>query len=84
MMKKRTISDARSTKRWFFVVAMGRKAGHLALGIGKAAGVSLTIIGEEFDRFLIDLYVSRKPGQTLADLYPQIIEWFERENAKAN
>jgi ATP-dependent phosphofructokinase / diphosphate-dependent phosphofructokinase len=42
--------DARSTKRWFFVVAMGRKAGHLALGIGKAAGVSLTIIGEEFNR----------------------------------
>lgn len=39
---------------------------------------------KEFDRFLIDLYVSRKPGQTLADLYPQIIEWFERENAKAN
>jgi 6-phosphofructokinase 1 len=27
---------------------MGRKAGHLALGIGKAAGATLTIIGEEF------------------------------------
>jgi 6-phosphofructokinase 1 len=27
---------------------MGRKAGHLALGIGKAAGVSLTLIPEEF------------------------------------
>jgi hypothetical protein len=38
----------------------------------------------EFDRFLIDLYVNRKPGQTLADLYPQIIEWFEKENAKAD
>ena len=42
--------DARSTKRWYVVVAMGRKAGHLALGIGKAAGATLTIIGEEFRR----------------------------------
>jgi 6-phosphofructokinase 1 len=32
------------------VVAMGRKAGHLALGIGKAAGATLTLIGEEFER----------------------------------
>ncbi len=28
--------DATTTSRWYFVVAMGRKAGHLALGIGKA------------------------------------------------
>ena len=28
--------DAQTTSRWYFVVAMGRKAGHLALGIGKA------------------------------------------------
>ncbi len=40
--------DSRTTGRWYFVVAMGRKAGHLALGIGKAAGATLTIIGEEF------------------------------------
>ncbi len=40
--------DARTTNRWYFVVAMGRKAGHLALGIGKAAGATVTIIGEEF------------------------------------
>lgn len=44
------IADARSTKRWYVVVAMGRKAGHLALGIGKAAGATLTIIGEEFEQ----------------------------------
>ena len=44
------MEDAKSTKRWYFVVAMGRKAGHLALGIGKASGATLTIIGEEFDR----------------------------------
>src|SRR5215471_5474498 len=42
--------DARSTRRWYVIVAMGRKAGHLALGIGKAAEATLTIIGEEFRR----------------------------------
>jgi 6-phosphofructokinase 1 len=40
--------DARTTSRWYFVIAMGRKAGHLALGIGKAAGATLTMIPEEF------------------------------------
>lgn len=40
--------DSRTTNRWYFVVAMGRKAGHLALGIGKAAGATITLIGEEF------------------------------------
>jgi 6-phosphofructokinase 1 len=44
------MEDARSTRRWYIVVAMGRKAGHLALGIGKAAGVTLTLIAEEFER----------------------------------
>jgi 6-phosphofructokinase 1 len=44
------MEDARSTKRWYIVVAMGRKAGHLALGIGKAAGATLTLIAEEFLR----------------------------------
>jgi 6-phosphofructokinase 1 len=42
------MEDARSTRRWYIVVAMGRKAGHLALGIGKAAGATLTIVAEEW------------------------------------
>ena len=42
------LTDAQTTSRWYFVVAMGRKAGHLALGIGKAAGATLTVIPEEF------------------------------------
>jgi 6-phosphofructokinase len=42
------MDDARSTRRWYVVVAMGRKAGHLALGIGKAAGATLTVVAEEF------------------------------------
>jgi 6-phosphofructokinase 1 len=32
----------------YFVIAMGRKAGHLAHGIGKAAGATVTLIPEEF------------------------------------
>ena len=39
--------DAHTTSRWYFIVTMGRKAGHLALGIGKAAGATLTVIPEE-------------------------------------
>jgi ATP-dependent phosphofructokinase / diphosphate-dependent phosphofructokinase len=42
--------DAKTTSRWYFVITMGRKAGHLALGIGKAAGATLTLIPEEFSR----------------------------------
>ena len=46
---KNLMVDARTTSRWYFVIAMGRKAGHLALGIGKAAGATLTLIPEEFE-----------------------------------
>lgn len=42
------MEDARTTSRWYFVVVMGRAAGHLALGIGKATGATLTLIPEEF------------------------------------
>jgi len=45
---KNLMVDARTTSRWYFVISMGRKAGHLALGIGKAAGTTLTLIPEEF------------------------------------
>ncbi len=42
------MEDSRTTRRWYIVVTMGRNAGHLALGIGKAAGATLTVIPEEF------------------------------------
>ena len=45
---KNLMVDAKTTSRWYFVIAMGRSAGHLALGIGKAAGATLTLIPEEF------------------------------------
>jgi len=45
---RRIMEDARATSRWYLLVAMGRKTGHLALGIGKAAGATLALIPEEF------------------------------------
>ena len=42
------MTDAMTTQRWYLVVAMGRSAGHLAVGIGKSAGATLSIIAEEF------------------------------------
>jgi len=45
---KNLMVDAFTTTRWYLVISMGRKAGHLALGIGKAAGATLTLIAEEF------------------------------------
>jgi Domain of unknown function (DUF4932) len=36
-----------------------------------------------FGAFLVDLYCHRETGQTVSDLYPQIIDWFERRNATA-
>ncbi len=45
---RRIMEDARATSRWYLLVAMGRQTGHLALGIGKAAGATLALIPEEF------------------------------------
>lgn len=42
------IEDARTMGRWYFITAMGRHAGHLALGMGKAAGATISLIPEEF------------------------------------
>lgn len=42
------MEDAKTTSRWYFAVAMGRTAGHLALGIGKSAAATVTVIPEEF------------------------------------
>lgn len=45
---KNIMVDAHTTSRWYFIIAMGRKTGHLALGIGKGAGATLTLVPEEF------------------------------------
>src|SRR5260221_238992 len=58
IMERKT--DAKTTSRWYFVVAMGRKVGHLALGIGKAAGATLTVIPEEFS--------GKVPLKTIVDI----------------
>lgn len=45
---KNIMEDAKVTARWYFLTIMGRHTGHLALGVGKAAGATLTLIPEEF------------------------------------
>jgi 6-phosphofructokinase 1 len=47
---KNLMVDAKTTSHWYYVISMGRKAGHLALGIGKAAGATVTLIPEEFNQ----------------------------------
>lgn len=44
------ITEAKTTDRWFIVKTMGRNAGFLALGLGMAAGASLTLIPEQFSK----------------------------------
>jgi 6-phosphofructokinase len=67
---KNLMVDAKTTSRWYFVIAMGRKAGHLALGIGKAAGTTLTLIPEEFpgQRFRLKEIVDTLVGAILKRL----------------
>jgi len=50
------MEDARTTRRWYFSVVMGRNAGHLALGAGTAAGVTLFLIPEHFPEGPIRLH----------------------------
>ncbi|MBI5213023.1 MAG: 6-phosphofructokinase [Nitrospirae bacterium] len=57
---KNIMEDAKTTGRWYFITTMGRHAGHLALGIGKAAGATVTLVSEEFGE--------RLPLQTVADM----------------
>lgn len=52
---KNLMEDAVTTNRWFFVTVMGRRAGHLALGVGGGAGATLTVIAEEFPERKIPL-----------------------------
>jgi 6-phosphofructokinase 1 len=44
------MEEALTGQRWFVVVTMGRKTGHLALGIGKSSGATLTLIPEEWEK----------------------------------
>ena len=45
---KNLMRDSQTTNRWYLVTAMGRSAGWLAMGIGQAAGATVTLIPEEF------------------------------------
>ncbi len=62
--------DAKTTKRFFIVTTMGRRAGYLALGIGVAAGATLTLIPEEF-----------KESTSIESLTQQILRTVEKRLA---
>jgi 6-phosphofructokinase 1 len=47
------MEEALTGLRWFVVVTMGRKTGHLGLGIGKSSGATLTLIPEEWEGRII-------------------------------
>ena len=47
--------DARTSGTWLLISAMGRSAGHLALGIGEATHCPMTIIPEMFNKTAISL-----------------------------
>ncbi len=47
-LARNLMEDARTTSRWYLVICMGRAAGHLALGVGKASAATISIIPEEF------------------------------------
>ena len=47
--------DCRTTNRWFVLIVMGRHAGHLALGAGRAAGAPVSLIREEYPPGIIRL-----------------------------
>lgn len=50
------MEDARtSNNRWYFTIAMGRTAGHLAIGMGRSAGAALTVIPEELPEGTVPL-----------------------------
>ena len=76
---KNLMVDAHTTGRWYFVVAMGRTAGHLALGIGKAAGATMTVISEEFGRKVTGKAIRMK---TLVDTLAMAVAKRQSEGRK--
>jgi 6-phosphofructokinase 1 len=49
------MEDARSTRRWYLAISMGRRSGSLALSMCKSAGATLAVIPEEFRTERFDL-----------------------------
>lgn len=59
--------DAKTTSRWYLIVSMGRAAGFLALGIGKAAAATLTLIPEEFPAIPDEVPLRKLTLEQMAD-----------------
>jgi 6-phosphofructokinase 1 len=52
---ERILEDTRTTRRWFFIIMMGRTAGHLSLGAAKSAGAPIALIPEDFPEHPIQM-----------------------------
>jgi 6-phosphofructokinase len=88
--------DAITSQHWFLVMTMGRKSGHLALGIGKSAMATITLIPEEWShgeirlREVVDILVTtillrllEKKAYGVALLAEGILENLSHEDLKA-
>ena len=54
-MARTAYEDARTSGNWLLISAMGRSAGHLALGIGESTHCPMTIIPEMFNKTQIGI-----------------------------
>ncbi|MCA9504416.1 MAG: 6-phosphofructokinase [Myxococcales bacterium] len=61
------MEDARTSGRWFFIVMMGRNAGHLALGAATSASATLAVVAEEYGgrKIPLDTLARRVEGTIL-------------------
>ena len=88
--------DAVTSQHWFLVMTMGRKSGHLALGIGKSAVATITLIPEEWShgeirlQEVIDILITtfllrllEKKAYGVALLAEGILENLSHEDLKA-
>ena len=62
------MEEAKTTGRWFVIITMGRRTGHLALGIGQSSGATITVIPEEFREKKVSL------GKIIAILEGSVIK----------
>ena len=65
------------TSRWYVVTVIGQQAGHLALGIGKAAASTLTIIPEQFRGTLVTCSADTCPRVSLFAFPSSFVRFME-------
>jgi 6-phosphofructokinase 1 len=65
------MKEAATTDKRFFLTVMGRHAGHQALGIGGAAGATVTVLGGEFGVGPVSLdAIAQSSAPSSSDAHP--------------